>query len=187
MSDYGGIAFEIYDPAEERHVGLADSLERMRADEQPVMLPISSEILSRHTVGVIASLGGVAVGYNGIIFEYEDGIIEMGGLFINPDFRGRGLVRPMKAKLFEAVRGLDRVKSVITFANANSLHLNLDYGFRRAERHEIPNGSIANCSGCPKQADAQACGMLCCDTILVQAAEDLPHLWLSGNSSSETI
>jgi N-acetylglutamate synthase-like GNAT family acetyltransferase len=172
------ILVETYDAANQRHVAMADALDAMRAEEGPVMIPIHAEMVAKHVTGVIASLGETAVGYNGVIFSYEGGVVEMGGLYINPDFRGQGLTRHLKAKLFPAIKEIEDAKSVIAFANDNSLALNLGYGFKRAEREEIPAQGLVNCALCPKSETAHAAGQLCCDTVLILPVEELPDIQL---------
>lgn len=176
MTNFNDYDFERFNVANKQHVRLGDELEAMRSAENPVMLPIGAEVMAKHTIGIIVSREGVAVGYNGIIFEYENGIGEMGGLFVNQAFRGRGLVRPIKAELFNEVKKIDRIKRVITFANDNSLQLNLDLGFKHATHADVPSQSLANCAGCPMFSQIRCAGQICCDTILVLDTKDLPEI-----------
>lgn len=168
--------FERYNAADLRHQALGDQLEAMRAAEKPTMLPLGSEVMAGHTTGVIVSHNDIAVGYNGVIFEYNDGIAEMGGLYINPTYRGQGLTRAIKAELFPAIKGIDRIKKVITFANRSSLQLNLNLGFKPASPEDIPGDSLANCAGCPDVCLAKSAGKMCCDTILIIDVDELPDL-----------
>lgn len=176
MNNFSAYAFERFDSESERHIKLGNDLEAMRSSENPIMLPLGANIMAQHSTGIIVSQGNIAIGYNGIIFEYENGVAEMGGLYINPDFRGQGLVKPIKAELFNSIKEIDRIKKVITFANSNSLQLNLDLGFKLAKDTDVPSQSLANCAGCPAFNRTKTIGKICCDTILILDTKDLPEL-----------
>ncbi len=170
--------FEHYDPFNERHVGYARQIEDVRSREEPVvtMLPLGPEIMANHTIGVVVTQDDEPVAYNAVIFEYGNGVAEVGGLYVHPEHRNRGLTKPIKAELFETVRRLKRIHTVITFANESSLQLNLNLGFSVAEPDEVPEQSLANCVGCPRVCEVRQLGNICCDTILSIKTADLPEL-----------
>lgn len=179
MSKTEGLIIERYDHSDDFHVELAASLDTMRETEDPAptMFPIGPEVLKSHKLGVIARVDETAVGYNGVIFQYQNGVVEMGGLYVNPDFRHRGLTTPIKAALFNAIREMTDAERVVTFANSNSLNLNLRHGFRIATLDEIPPEGLQQCTlSCIKYEHAKKLGNLCCDTILTLEVENLPRL-----------
>lgn len=176
MTGIEDLTIEFYDASNVRHREFADQLEAIRTRDKPAMLPLGAEAMGRHTLGVLVSDGDIAVGYNGIIHDYGDGTAEMGGLLINPDYRGRGLTKHIKAELFAAIRQLNYIKRIVTFANEESLPINLKLGFRPADTSEVPSSSYDLCVDCPRFCAAKASGKLCCDTILTLETEKLPEI-----------
>jgi GNAT superfamily N-acetyltransferase len=162
-------------------------LERLHVEERPQMLPLSLQEIAGHPMGLVAfySEERQVAGYNAVLTEYPDQIIEIGGLYIPPQFRGRGFSYAIKSEMFRRVQERYPDHGLITFCNPESLKLNLDFGFRRAERAEIPEEAFVFCrTKCPIGKLGlellQQQGKICCDQIMVHDPLGTPATHLTS-------
>lgn len=168
-----------------------DALDQLRiAHGETDMFSIDALSVSRHVLGIVCqyqpedSIESTIVGYNGITVDYEDGFIEVGGLYVAPSHRGKGLTTLMKAHLYDQIRLRSEthgIKKVIVFANGNSSHINRNHGFAEIDHCEVPEKAFNLCSNCNNfesvNQELQAGDSpRCCDTILAIDVESLPHL-----------
>lgn len=162
------LVFEQFDASNEEHLKAALLLETWRKDEDAQMLVLGPEVMSGHLMGVMCFLDGPGdrelVGYNAALIKYPNGLIEIGGMFVNPDFRGKGVATAIKAEILKLMGAQFPENSLITFCNPSSERLNRSFGFRDASLDEVPVEAYELCTNCNRQAQAQAIGQVCCDS-----------------------
>lgn len=175
------LVFERYDPTKDTHVAAAEAItlwqdhDKQSPDYQQ-MFALGPRELAQHVFGVICldiddeAATSTPVGYNAATFEFPGNVFETGAMIVNPDYRGHGVGRQIKEALFEQLAALYPDHRVITFANANSEHLNRRCGFRDATAPEVPSEALDLCkTECVSYQKAVVeGGKLCCDTILVR-------------------
>lgn len=147
-----------------RHEHLAEQAVALQNAENPQMLPFSMDGFYEYPLGAIAHQNNTQfVGCNAVIQEYEAETLEIGALYIHPEFRGRGLTWPIKAELMKYAQIHYLGWTAITFVNQTSEPINRKLGFTDAAT--IPEAALALCQGCEKQCQLPP-ETLCCDKIL---------------------
>lgn len=181
------VVTERFDQQDMLHLDYAEDFESWRAEysqtllEEDQMLPLDEEHLAKHLFGVVAFIMNsevklVPVGYNAATFIFEDGSLEIGGLIVNPRYRGLGIATIVKKEIMSQAQECFPGRKLITFANRNSEKLNRKFGFVDATEEEVPRSALHVCKEeCTKYTDLQESNrmrapedqVLCCDTILI--------------------
>lgn len=171
---------EDYDPSNTAHIEAAMSISSWQdVDKQSPdyvqMFDLDPEIIASHvfgTVGFAEDLDGTRTpaGYNGATAIHDNGMIETGGLIVNPIYRGTGLRfgSIIKHAMLTRLKELYPETPLITFANKKSQKINRAAGFRDAQREEIPKSALELCKNCiDYEEKVRICGQICCDEILI--------------------
>ncbi len=174
------VTYEQYDKVNPIHLDAASQIpEWQRRDKAgpnyAQMFDLSAEQLATHAFGIICleqsqDTGIITpIGYNGATFEYPGKVFEVGGMIVNPEYRGQGYGTKIKSALVDALRQLYPEYRLITLANRYSLHVNKSCGFREATRTELPPEALDLCrTTCSSYQEAVVKGgRICCDTMMV--------------------
>jgi GNAT superfamily N-acetyltransferase len=166
------LRYEVFDITNPRHVDAALQAKQWQDEEKPRMLPLGPEEMANHIYGIMAFDAGTDdfVGYNAAMCEYEGGILEIGGLFVGPEFRGRGIAREIKLEILARMREYYPSKKLLTFVNENSEHVNRELGFVDGSIETVPTEALEVCSRCPAFKNLEL-GRLCCDKVLIYQPE----------------
>lgn len=105
--------------------------------------------LARDTV-VIAEVDGRRAGI-GRLVPAGDGACELGGMFVDDAFRGRGIARAIIDELIRRAGSLDVY--CVPFADLEALYAAA--GFRRIEPVGIPEGILRKLEWCAREIDRE--------------------------------
>jgi N-acetylglutamate synthase-like GNAT family acetyltransferase len=120
------------------------------------LLPRSNYDLCRHIKEyVVAEAAGEIVAC-GSLKVYSQGLGEVAGLAVRPDWQGAGLGRALLEALILEARSNGLVEVLALTRKPAFFH---KLGFRAAEREHFPLKVWADCARCPRQS--------CCDEIAV--------------------
>ncbi len=162
------INYEIFDM--EKHGQLAEQAAVVQAADMAAnpatvsMLPYTLETFQQCPLGAIASTThGEFVGFNGVIYQYETGEWEQGGLYVAPQFRGHGVAWELKIVFIDAAKAAAAGKRLITFVGPTSESINKKFGF--TETDSFPAEALEFCATCPK-SKCLPVGKVCCSKVL---------------------
>lgn len=178
MTAQGEVTFEKYDTTAAHHIAAADAFKAWQDEDrlQPdyvQMFDLNPDVMREHVIGVVGFIDGSEgrepVGYNGAIARHDNGMLEIGGMIVNPRLRRQGFARKIKQATLDLIEAEFPGTRLITFTNSSSEALNRGCGFRDARPEEVPRSALAMCEKqCVNyQQVVIECGGLCCDTILV--------------------
>lgn len=184
-----------FDPGIEKHHLLADQAVQWQRHDGGSMFPLTAENMAKHLVGILAYVEDpepTFLGYNAVTYEYEDGSIEIGALFVPEPLRshtekgpavkpadGRSLVTHIKERLFEEIRIEFPERKILTLVNPLSRPINEKLGFTEVSPTEVDSEVLELCvtENCPdREEKAIRAGRLCCHDVMVSSTRELPIL-----------
>lgn len=163
------LRFEVFDADNTAHIAAAQRIRQWQKDEGPRMLPLGPEEMAAHVYGLMAfdADSGEILGYNAAMNEYPGGVLEIGGLFVSQEHRGRGIAKAIKIEILARMDRDFPDKTLLTFVNESSEHVNREMGFTDGDIKTVPGEALTECQKCPAYCALQV-GQLCCDKILVR-------------------
>ncbi len=105
---------------------------------QESMVPITEDSLRRHHVGVVAVRdSGEFAGYTAVTHVYSQHTVELGGLLVPPELRGRGIAQSLVHSVVERAHQEMEVDMILAFSNQDSANI-----FRKLGGRVVPNPEI---------------------------------------------
>lgn len=122
MSHKLEVNFEVFDHTNTDHIGAAAQIAEWSA-QSASMIPLKDEAMSLHPLGILAfcAESGQLAGYAGITVQYNDALLEFGGLVTSPDLRRQGIGQSLTEYVLSmASEASSSYKQVIAFGNEKS-------------------------------------------------------------------
>ena len=162
------LRFEVFDISNSQHVNAALLAKQWQDEEKPRMLPLGPDEMAEHVYGLMTfnTEANYYVGYSAVTFEFEGGILEVGGLFVGPSFRGRGIAKEIMIEILNRSSQHFPQKQLLTFVNEDSEHLFRELGFVDGGIETVPPAALEVCRKCPEFNNLEL-GRLCCDKVLI--------------------
>ncbi len=171
MKDMLEVYFESFDHLNADHKNAADQIAEW-SKQSGSMIPLTPHAMSQHPIGALAfsAEDGELAGYAGITVQYNEKLLEFGGLVTNPELRRKGIGQSLTEYVAAMVASVcSETKQVIAFGNEQSGKLFEKLGCSPLEaigRCALTKDVWKLCKTCPTQPkNFSAEDPDCCDRV----------------------